>query len=507
MKNVQISCFKALKGEQWVGLRVRAKTNRKVSITASEINTVAAASVWCLGTVTKYCPKSATYLVVFDEPCLQPQWVMMQKGIVDVIVQIDEDSSDESLYMSPVMPKEVETLTSRRNRKDSTPKDENTLELVGMGAVSDTNVKEKLEEDTAEIIDSRSRLMVSSEIVEQTVTSADSAASHHDVCILCRQPTDTEEESIVLKCYDCGKSCHGYCFDPIKLVLKAVNDTSKTPFQTISIPISEKQPLPQHDVTDSSRKPTNLEESLTKSRNKRSKTKLSTSAEDSVVVTTKQIPIWRCWECIKCFHCKASVFNDDLILWSTRRSSNVAGTETSVQDTGDEKILLCGTCLYFYKHTQDYCIICNKLYAGIDVSSIPVANAEPTVAQAQDVNNCAIPNETAGPAVISPNSVIDKEEDMMIQCNECNHWIHALCEGIDAGQYTAITLGNHPIWGDEYLCPMCRVTLCNQMLEVLRQLDAPGIFLYPVTESVANNYFDVIRQPMDLATMQAKCDR
>ena len=94
-----------------------------------------------------------------------------------------------------------------------------------------------------------------------------------------------------------------------------------------------------------------------------------------------------------------------------------------------------------------------------------------------------------------------------MQCNECEKWIHAICEGIDASQYQSITEGTHPIWGEEYLCPICRVKLCHDFLEQLQHHDQLYMFAEPVTESVASNYFDVIRNPMDISTMTGKNDR
>lgn len=113
---------------------------------------------------------------------------------------------------------------------------------------------------------------------------------------------------------------------------------------------------------------------------------------------------------------------------------------------------------------------------------------------------------------------------MQIQCNECSRWIHSKCEGIDQAQYEAMTYGTHPVWvcvsfkvtdildlncslfyqGDEYLCPHCRVQLSLDIIRDLKGVDKTHLFWEPVTAEMAESYFDVIRNPMDLSTMHEK---
>lgn len=57
------------------------------------------------------------------------------------------------------------------------------------------------------------------------------------------------------------------------------------------------------------------------------------------------------------------------------------------------------------------------------------------------------------------------------------------------------------------MCPICRVKLSKSVLRGLQELDRTNMFAEPVTEEVAKNYFDTVRNPMDLATMRSKAER
>ena len=61
--------------------------------------------------------------------------------------------------------------------------------------------------------------------------------------------------------------------------------------------------------------------------------------------------------------------------------------------------------------------------------------------------------------------------------------------------------------GDEYLCPLCRVKLTTDIIGQLQESDGTRMFAEPVTKFVAKNYYDVIRNPMDLASMTMKSNR
>lgn len=62
----------------------------------------------------------------------------------------------------------------------------------------------------------------------------------------------------------------------------------------------------------------------------------------------------KCWNCTTCYGCGVNSWNASLINWNVRR----------VETTAAEKfILLCGACLHRYKHFQEFCTICYKLYS------------------------------------------------------------------------------------------------------------------------------------------------
>jgi nucleosome-remodeling factor subunit BPTF len=110
-------------------------------------------------------------------------------------------------------------------------------------------------------------------------------------------------------------------------------------------------------------------------------------------------------------------------------------------------------------------------------------------------------------AIESKPVSVEEDTNMMVQCNDCSRWVHAKCEGIDNAQYEAMTLGTHPVWGDEYLCPVCRIEISKKVVHSLQKEDKTHLFAEPVTEQVAKNYYDIIRNPMDLSTMENKAQR
>ncbi|KAJ1413177.1 hypothetical protein B484DRAFT_402104 [Ochromonadaceae sp. CCMP2298] len=89
--------FGALSGEQWVGMRVRASTHRLVQAGESRETVLGQGSAYSVGTVARYRPSSGMHLVVFDTEALQPQWVLCQRGSVEILLGADAGGDESSL--------------------------------------------------------------------------------------------------------------------------------------------------------------------------------------------------------------------------------------------------------------------------------------------------------------------------------------------------------------------------------------------------------------------------
>jgi hypothetical protein len=211
---------------------------------------------------------------------------------------------------------------------------------------------------------------------------------------------------------------------------------------------------------------------------------------------------WCCWKCIRCDLCERNLWEIPMMRW------NLSHVTTAI----DRQVQICGSCLDNYTNKNNFCPICGLIYSNEHSSS--VSQAPPTAtATAIGDQSAAAPGDEAvslskveGMLPSDAAAVVSKmlDDQMMVECNECNRWVHAHCDGIDQEQYDAITIGAHPVWGDEYLCPLCRVSLSSQMVNQLQALDVTRTFAEPVTEAIAKNYFDIIRHPMDLLTMARK---
>uniref|UniRef100_A0AAZ3SC73 Bromodomain PHD finger transcription factor n=1 Tax=Oncorhynchus tshawytscha TaxID=74940 RepID=A0AAZ3SC73_ONCTS len=106
------------------------------------------------------------------------------------------------------------------------------------------------------------------------------------------------------------------------------------------------------------------------------------------------------------------------------------------------------------------------------------------------------------------------ETQFYIGCDRCQNWYHGRCVGILQSEATHI---------DEYVCPQCQSTedamtvltpLTDKDYEglrrILRSLQAHKMawpFLEPVDPNDAPDYYGVIKEPMDLSTMEDKLQK
>ncbi|XP_028636493.1 nucleosome-remodeling factor subunit BPTF isoform X11 [Grammomys surdaster] len=106
------------------------------------------------------------------------------------------------------------------------------------------------------------------------------------------------------------------------------------------------------------------------------------------------------------------------------------------------------------------------------------------------------------------------ESKFYIGCDRCQNWYHGRCVGILQSEAELI---------DEYVCPQCQstedaMTVLTPLTEkdyeglkrVLRSLQAHKMawpFLEPVDPNDAPDYYGVIKEPMDLATMEERIQK
>lgn len=102
------------------------------------------------------------------------------------------------------------------------------------------------------------------------------------------------------------------------------------------------------------------------------------------------------------------------------------------------------------------------------------------------------------------NNVWGYTEGDMLVCDRCDLWVHAGCAGLSQEEYDMTSEGEHPIYSKEFLCRVCCRKRCIKLIQTLRKYDEMMLFAVPVTEKVAPNYRDVIKNPMDLQTMMEK---
>ena len=118
-----------------------------------------------------------------------------------------------------------------------------------------------------------------------------------------------------------------------------------------------------------------------------------------------------------------------------------------------------------YRRGKHFCPICYKLYPSDDQNyqlEDDASEAKPKLKnQSKKPAASKKANTIAREENVTPNLEVSVTEDAcandnttvsafdsmeMVQCSECLRWVHAFCEGIDQGQFEAMTKGTHPVW-------------------------------------------------------------
>ena len=210
---VRDSIFSGLSAEQWLGHRVRAATRRimQAGESASEVLEQGnAVSVYSTGTVRLYRPSTGEHLVVFDEPLLQPVWLVCQKSTIDVLLGAEETAPTTS---SSAAAGECSTAL-----QDSANNNNSSSSSSGGNGNSSNRTQ----------VDSEEQMIIpGSDITD---------FSHQCACTLCKGALPAlhkGRELGVKRCTKCDMKCHSYCVsDDSAFSVSVSNNTSSSSSST-----------------------------------------------------------------------------------------------------------------------------------------------------------------------------------------------------------------------------------------------------------------------------------
>ncbi|KAF5897783.1 nucleosome-remodeling factor subunit BPTF isoform X2, partial [Clarias magur] len=182
---------------------------------------------------------------------------------------------------------------------------------------------------------------------------------------------------------------------------------------------------------------------------------------------------------------------------------------TTSRETNKDTNLYC-VCKTPYDETKFYigCDLCTNWYHG---DCVGITEKEAKKMDDYICAECKQAQEgTTGELYCICRTPYD-EAQFYIGCDRCQNWYHGRCVGILQSEATYI---------DEYICPQCQstedaMTVLTPLTEkdyeglrrILRSLQAHKMawpFLEPVDPEDAPDYYGVIKEPMDLATMEER---
>ncbi|XP_069056009.1 nucleosome-remodeling factor subunit BPTF isoform X2 [Pleurodeles waltl] len=189
-------------------------------------------------------------------------------------------------------------------------------------------------------------------------------------------------------------------------------------------------------------------------------------------------------------------------------STTSVDSKESKEDTQDTK-LYC-VCKTPYDESKFYigCDLCTNWYHG---DCVGITEKEAKKLDVYICNDCKRAQEGSNEELYCICRTPYDESQFYIGCDRCQNWYHGRCVGILQSEADQI---------DEYVCPQCQstedaMTMFSPLTEkdyeglkrVLRSLQAHKMawpFLEPVDPVDAPDYYGVIKEPMDLATMEER---
>ncbi|XP_028828585.1 nucleosome-remodeling factor subunit BPTF-like isoform X2 [Denticeps clupeoides] len=196
---------------------------------------------------------------------------------------------------------------------------------------------------------------------------------------------------------------------------------------------------------------------------------------------------------------------DELEAPSTK-SKNISTTSKTCTD-----IKLYCICKTPYDESKFYigCDLCTNWYHGecVGISEMDAKKMRDYVC-----SECRLAQQGSSEELYCVCRTPYDEAQFYIGCDRCQNWYHGRCVGILQSEATHI---------DEYVCPRCQsaedpvlTSLTDQDYEglrrILRSLQAHKMawpFLEPVDPSKVPDYYGVIKEPMDLSTLEDRLQK
>uniref|UniRef100_A0A803YPU1 Bromodomain PHD finger transcription factor n=1 Tax=Meleagris gallopavo TaxID=9103 RepID=A0A803YPU1_MELGA len=194
---------------------------------------------------------------------------------------------------------------------------------------------------------------------------------------------------------------------------------------------------------------------------------------------------------------------------SASKSKKKKMISTTSKETKKDTKLYC-ICKTPYDESKFYigCDLCTNWYHG---ECVGITEKEAKKMDVYICNDCKRAQEGSSEELYCICRTPYDESQFYIGCDRCQNWYHGRCVGILQSEADLI---------DEYVCPQCQSTedamtvlspLTDKDYEglrrVLRSLQAHKMawpFLEPVDPNDAPDYYGVIKEPMDLATMEER---